>query len=98
MGMRHINCNAFDLIKGKTCFTLAETSGNSSVELGAEKYDLIYSTGLYDYLAVYPMNPMRGATGLTRKLFDMLKPGGRAVFGNFLKPRGENLHRIHHHS
>ncbi len=39
------------------------------------------------------MNPCE-VYWLTRKLFDMLKPGGRAVFGNFLKPRGENLHRI----
>ncbi len=36
-GMRHINCNAFDLIKGKTCFTLAETSGNSSRRTGRRK-------------------------------------------------------------
>ncbi len=42
------------------------------------------------------MNPARGATGLTRKLFDMLKPGGRLVVGNFLKPGRENMHCIHH--
>ncbi len=45
LGVRHINCNAFDLIKGKTSFTRSENLGDASVELAQEKYDLIYSTG-----------------------------------------------------
>ena len=47
-------------------------------ELANEKFDLIYSTGLYDYL------DQRIAMRLTSRLFDMLNPGGRLVIANFL--------------
>jgi extracellular factor (EF) 3-hydroxypalmitic acid methyl ester biosynthesis protein len=40
--------------------------------------DFIYSLGLYDYL------PERAAAALTRALFQMLKPGGKLVAGNYL--------------
>lgn len=43
-----------------------------------EKFDLIYSTGLYDYL------DDRLATKLTHRIFDMLNPGGRMVIANFV--------------
>jgi SAM-dependent methyltransferase len=43
-----------------------------------EKFDLIYSTGLYDYL------DDRIATKLTHRMFEMLNPGGRAVIANFV--------------
>ena len=43
-----------------------------------EKFDLIYSTGLYDYL------DDRIATKLTHRLFDMLNPNGRLVVANFV--------------
>lgn len=51
-----------------------------SIILGRSRFpgqDLIYSAGLYDYLA--------GGTAqrLTRRLFDMLRPGGRLVLANF---------------
>jgi extracellular factor (EF) 3-hydroxypalmitic acid methyl ester biosynthesis protein len=42
-----------------------------------EPLDLIYSAGLYDYLS----DPL--ARRLTRRLFDMLEPGGRLVLANF---------------
>lgn len=42
------------------------------------KFDLIYSTGLYDYLNA------KIAKKLTRHLFSMLQPGGKLVIANFL--------------
>ncbi|WP_153556619.1 class I SAM-dependent methyltransferase [Roseimaritima sediminicola] len=42
------------------------------------EFDLIYSTGLYDYLAD------NTAQRLTASLFDALRPGGRLVLANFL--------------
>jgi SAM-dependent methyltransferase len=47
-------------------------------ELAREKFDLIYSTGLYDYL------DDRVARKLTARLFQMLNPGGRLLVANFL--------------
>ena len=43
-----------------------------------ERFDLIYSTGLYDYL------DDRLATRLTDRMFEMLRPGGRLVIANFV--------------
>jgi extracellular factor (EF) 3-hydroxypalmitic acid methyl ester biosynthesis protein len=42
------------------------------------QFDLVYSTGLYDYLN------QKTAQKLTLHLFNMLKPGGRLVIANFL--------------
>ena len=47
-------------------------------ELAGERFDLIYSTGLYDYLEP------KIASRLTARLFAMLRPGGRLVLANFL--------------
>jgi hypothetical protein len=47
-------------------------------EIAREKFDFIYSTGLYDYL------DDRLATKLTTRLFGMLNPGGRLLVANFL--------------
>jgi extracellular factor (EF) 3-hydroxypalmitic acid methyl ester biosynthesis protein len=47
-------------------------------EVAGEKFDFIYSTGLYDYL------DDRIATKLTSRMFGMLKPGGRLLVANFL--------------
>jgi extracellular factor (EF) 3-hydroxypalmitic acid methyl ester biosynthesis protein len=49
---------------------------NGSVDLGS--YDFIYSAGLYDYL----LEPT--ARRLTRRLFEMLRPGGTLLLANFL--------------
>ncbi len=43
-----------------------------------QKFDLIYTTGLYDYL------DDRIATKLTQRMFEMLNPGGRLVVANFV--------------
>lgn len=44
----------------------------------ARSFDLIYAAGLYDYLED------RFAERLTARLFDLLRPGGRLVVGNFV--------------
>ncbi len=62
-GVRGVCADARDLIRGK-------------LDLG--RFDLVYSTGLYDYL-----KPLT-ATRLTSRLFSMLQPGGRLVLANFL--------------
>jgi SAM-dependent methyltransferase len=46
--------------------------------IAREKFDFIYSTGLYDYL------DERLATRLTHRMFEMLNPGGRLLVANFL--------------
>jgi extracellular factor (EF) 3-hydroxypalmitic acid methyl ester biosynthesis protein len=46
-------------------------------ELARQKFDLIYSTGLYDYL------DDRIAGKLTERIFEMLNPGGRVIVANF---------------
>lgn len=45
--------------------------------LTARNLDLVYTTGLYDYLS------RAAAQRLTRTLWDMLAPGGRLVIANF---------------
>ena len=47
-------------------------------DLGTPEFDFIYALGLYDYLS----QPV--ACRLTRCMFDMLRPGGTLLFGNFL--------------
>jgi SAM-dependent methyltransferase len=46
--------------------------------LAFDQLDLVYSTGLYDYLSP------RAAGRLTQRLFSCLRPGGRLVVANFL--------------
>jgi extracellular factor (EF) 3-hydroxypalmitic acid methyl ester biosynthesis protein len=43
------------------------------------QFDLIYAAGLYDYLDA------KTASRLTKRLFELLKPGGRILVGNFLE-------------
>lgn len=47
-------------------------------EVAEQKFDLIYTTGLYDYL------DERIGTKLTQRMFEMLNPGGRVIIANFL--------------
>lgn len=97
----YVVANAFDLIKGQSEFERLEPEGEAGGEashfkLEAGRYDLVYSAGLYDYVQYYPLNPGRGVTGLTSRLFSLLKPGGTLIVGNFMKPGGSNRHRTSH--
>jgi SAM-dependent methyltransferase len=58
-------------------------------------YDLIYSAGLYDYLPD-GQNGRGGVTALTSVLFSLLKPGGRLLVGNYLRPSPTSRHQPHH--
>lgn len=51
--------------------------------LEKESFDLIYSSGLYDYIKTFPVDDSKGTVALTKNLFDLLKPGGTLVVGNF---------------
>lgn len=64
--------------------------------LPTSHYDFIYSMGLYDYIRSYPESPQKGASGLTSKLFDLLKPGGQLIIGNYLAESDTNPHEGHH--
>jgi len=64
--------------------------------LPTNHYDLIYSMGLYDYIRSYPDSPQKGASGLTSKLFDLLKPGGQLIIGNYLAESDSNPHQGYH--
>jgi len=65
-------------------------------ELPRNHYDLIYSAGLYDYIEEVPGNPARGPAALTRQLFELLRPGGTLVVGNFLEQAAGNPHHMSH--
>ncbi len=47
-------------------------------KLTQERYDLVYSAGLYDYLADGT------ALRLTTRLFELVRPGGRLLIANFV--------------
>ena len=51
--------------------------------LNKEYYDLIYSAGLYDYFITFILDPSKGTIALTSNLFELLKPGGTLIIGNF---------------
>jgi SAM-dependent methyltransferase len=58
-------------------------------------YDLIYSAGLYDYLPD-GRDGRGGVTALTAVLFSLLRPGGRLLVGNYLRPSPTSRHQPHH--
>lgn len=53
-------------------------------EESRERYDFIYSAGLFDYL------PDDTAVAAARRMYSLLKPGGRLIIGNF---RGVDRHK-----
>jgi extracellular factor (EF) 3-hydroxypalmitic acid methyl ester biosynthesis protein len=53
--------------------------------LKENEFDVIYSAGLYDYIKTYLIDHSKGTIALTRKLFNLIKPGGSLILGNFTK-------------
>lgn len=53
------------------------------VDLQPENFDLVYSAGLYDYIKTYPLDDTKGTAALTKNLFNLVKPGGLLIIGNF---------------
>lgn len=51
--------------------------------LEKESFDFVYSSGLYDYIPTFPLDDSKGTVALTKKLFDLVRPGGSMVVGNF---------------
>ncbi|HDG96812.1 MAG TPA: hypothetical protein ENG73_01370 [Desulfobacterales bacterium] len=51
--------------------------------LQKKHYDLIYSSGLYDYIKTFPLDDTKGTVALTKNLFELVKPGGHLIVGNF---------------
>lgn len=54
-------------------------------------FDLIYSSGLYDYIQTFPLDDSKGTVALTKNLFDLLKPGGSLIVGNFSQSNPQDL-------
>jgi len=60
-------------------------------------FDLVYTSGLYDYIWHTPANLKRGVPGLTEQLFSLAKVGGHLIVGNFRTPGVPgNPHSAHH--
>jgi len=53
------------------------------IDLKKEKFDLVYTAGLYDYIKTYQLDDSKGTVALTKKLFDLVKTGGSLIIGNF---------------
>lgn len=51
-------------------------------KLRDESYDLVYSAGLFDYIKSFPSKE-KGTIALTKQLFDLVKPKGQLLIGNF---------------
>ena len=69
----------------------------SKSKIQRNTYDLVYTSGLYDYVRYEPQTLLRGTTGLTNRLFSLVKPGGELLIGNFRLPGVvNNPHRPHH--
>ncbi|WP_131522963.1 class I SAM-dependent methyltransferase [Pectobacterium parvum] len=74
-----VSCSEVDSVYHGRVKTIISGVKNlwGSLQPGLGKFDLIYSSGLYDYL------PEAQALKLSKILKLMLKPGGRLVVGNF---------------
>lgn len=61
------------------------------VYLKKEEFDLVYSSGLFDYIKTFPLDDDKGTTALTKNLFDLIKPGGSLIIGNFSQNNPRDL-------
>jgi hypothetical protein len=54
-----------------------------TLKLKRNDYNLIYSAGLYDYIKTFADDPAKGTIALTKNAFELLRPGGALIVGNF---------------
>ena len=80
-----VDADAASLDEAKRCYapfgveTIAATARQlMSGRLDVGRFDLIYSTGLFDYLS------QRSGRRLAQRMFQLLRPGGRLIVANFL--------------
>jgi extracellular factor (EF) 3-hydroxypalmitic acid methyl ester biosynthesis protein len=59
--------------------------------LQTENYDLVYSAGLFDYIKTFQTDNTKGTIALTANLFNLVKPGGSLIIGNFSPANPRNL-------
>lgn len=71
---QHHRRTPFKLVKKPAQFLFKETGGSA---LGSDSFDLIYCSGLYDYLND------RMIKELNTRLYDRLRPGGALIVTNF---------------
>lgn len=91
LGLRDVELVADDHTTEVTTFPQT-----NHMQLASESYDLVYSMGLYDYLLHHPGHCNKGTIGLTKTLFDLVKPGGTLIIGNYLAPSPINPHTLSH--
>ncbi len=53
------------------------------IDLKGERFDIVYSAGLYDYIETFQLDDSKGTVALTKNLFDLVKSGGSLIVGNF---------------
>ena len=53
------------------------------IDLKKQRFDLVYSSGLYDYIETFQLDDSKGTAALTKNLFDLVKSGGSLIVGNF---------------
>ncbi|KPJ78231.1 MAG: hypothetical protein AMJ54_04465 [Deltaproteobacteria bacterium SG8_13] len=61
------------------------------IELSQQRFDMIYSAGLYDYIKTFQLDDSKGTVGLTKSLFDLLHHDGLLIVGNFNKNNPRDL-------
>ena len=92
-GLRVVSCNPFELLSGSRQFPiLTPESAEAFVRLEPASYDLVYVRSLFNSVSSNIASPSRGVAGLASLLFDLVKPGGRLVIGNYLTPGAANPH------
>jgi len=50
--------------------------------LQKQQFDLVYAAGLYDYIQT-TSSPEKGSVALTKNLFELVKPEGQLIIGNY---------------
>jgi hypothetical protein len=53
------------------------------MKLKRNDYSLVYSAGLYDYITTFQDDSTKGTIALTKNLFELVRPGGSLIIGNF---------------